>query len=248
MFYGRSLVSNCLLHAKDIAHHDCIALQVVCPACAGPLHKRGSEYTKLEYLAHYANPSANCELRVRRIVMQELERQPTTSVPVGDSLQKFLAKFEQIILEQEPPELGPAIERMRNRPTYRACAHVLQDGMRSQINELVYDLVESERFAEVVSANQLQVMDYTLRYLVNVNSYRAFLFALSYGAVRNELHDYTLATFGRTQDVILAPTEHLFKQQKKRLNTRDALEEFYRQTVALVAISAWAFVASVCGG
>ena len=99
MEYGRSLVLQSLLHAREVVHEQTRELQIVCPACSEPIHKRGSDITKATVLLHITprsrDPSASSG--VFAIVCRALH--PTIIVPRGQELQRFLAQFEEIVLD-----------------------------------------------------------------------------------------------------------------------------------------------------
>ncbi len=177
MEYGRSLVLQSLLHARETAHGQTRELQIVCPACSEPVHKRGSVITKRQYFAHYsAKPGSECELRVLTIVRQALH--PTVIVPRGQELQRFLAHFEEIVLEHNPSfKIGyitGLLSSMRARKRYHEMLLRLRPVFRHRWrNSNMINLVTLPEMREAVHEVVL--------FLTAANSFAAFLFAVSFG-------------------------------------------------------------------
>jgi hypothetical protein len=154
------------------------------------VYKRGSEYTKLQYLAHYADISAICEARVRKIVQEELNCVRRVAVPNEQSLLQFLLKFEQIVVERCPQNLQKLVhallDRMRARPTFRAMLYEHRAVFIRSAADL--KLIELITTAMKKQPDEVVAIQTTLRFLASgANTFRLLLFAVSFDAIVRRL-------------------------------------------------------------
>lgn len=182
MQYAHSLVRGELLHARDIDYNDCREQQIVCPACREPVLKVGSTYTKREYLRHYpAKGHPGCELRVFGIIRDALH--PVIVMPQGQELERFLSRFEGIVIEHSGPvaiPMLPLLHEMRVRRSFRELAFASRNAHRVACCHGVHGgtpIIDSLGMGTEI---QESVRNMVL-YLTSSNTFAAYLFAMAYG-------------------------------------------------------------------
>jgi hypothetical protein len=188
MEYGMSLLlENRLLLAREVDYDDCRSLQLVCPACHEPLHKRGNPFTRRQYLSHYeAKGKSDCELRVFNIVRDTLH--PVVVVPHGQELERFLARFEEIVLEAggvTAAAMMAMVQSMRVRKTFRELLRVSRDhhrvaccdGVAGTSGARTTPLVEQFE----MNPEMTECARSVVRFLTSPNAFSALMFAVSYG-------------------------------------------------------------------
>jgi hypothetical protein len=181
--YGMSLLrGNELLHASEVNYGDCEAWQVVCPACCAPVHKRGSALTARQYLAHYhSRGRLDCELRVVAIVKERLD--PIIIMPKGQELEKFLRRFQDILVESMPmfsrPQAQAYIKARMQRPEYRRMLRLLRQDMPLYYSVLLPAIRNEMSLG--FGPEVFDTLEAVVRYLTAPNTWSAYSFAITCG-------------------------------------------------------------------
>jgi hypothetical protein len=181
MEYGKRMGFERLIHCSEISYTDC-AGQIVCPACNEAVLKVGSPILKREYLRHYPlRGRTDCPLRVYQIVQAALA--PRIIVPHGQALDRFLARFEEIIMERQgvPPMLE-FIDVLRQRSSYRR----LIRNNRIILRDICLGSGRFPKLTPIVNLlkppnGDIEALRTVVRFLTSPNSTSALIFAISFG-------------------------------------------------------------------
>lgn len=122
MEYGKSLTSGLEVRASDLKRDYGAARsqQIICPACSRPLLLKHGMIRAPHFAHHRGEGDQACyEYQAQRAAREP----PYRPLPRGQSLEKFYARFEEIVLSSESAEvqkrLREQIDWMDARPTFR---------------------------------------------------------------------------------------------------------------------------------